>query len=71
MRGFLRPALKAIPSDTQKEFRGLSRHRRAKLAKTANTTLVKADQWARGDGAKADVADALERALKALKTKKK
>jgi hypothetical protein len=71
MRGFLRPAIKATPTETQDAFRGLSRHRRSKLAKAANTTLVKADQWARGDGAKTDVAEALERALKALKAKKK
>ena len=69
MRGFLRPALKATPSDAQSQFSALTRGRRAKLAKAAQTTLLKADQWGRGDAVAADVADALDRALKALKAK--
>jgi len=71
MRGFLQPSVKTNPSDTQKAFGALSRGRRTKLAKAANTTLVKADQWARGDAATADVGEALEAALKALTGKKK
>jgi hypothetical protein len=71
MRGFLEPAVRRTPSPSQDSFRGLSRSRRTKLAKAANTTLVKADQWARGDAASKEVADALEQALKGLKTAKK
>ena len=71
MRGFLQPAVKITPSETQGTFRGLSRARRSKLAKTANTTLLKADQWARGGAVATDVGEALEAALKALTTKKK
>ncbi len=70
MRGFLSPALRTIPNETQARFSTLSRNRRTKLAKTAQTTLLKADQWARGAHVEADVADALGRALATLKTKK-
>jgi hypothetical protein len=42
-----------------------------KLARAAQTTLVKADQWGRGDGAAPEVAAALEAALKSLSAKKK
>jgi hypothetical protein len=41
----------------------LSRHRRTKIAHAAHTTLVKVDQWARGDALPADVSGAIERAL--------
>ncbi len=41
-----------------------------KVAKAASTTLVKADQWARGDASSADVSAALLHALSALKSKK-
>lgn len=71
MRGFLQPAVKTNPTDSQKTFGGLTRARRTKLAKAANTTLLKADQWARGDATPADVGEALENALKALSNKKK
>ncbi len=71
MRGFLKPSVRHTASDHQTAFRGFSRGRRAKLAKQAHTTLVKADQWARGEGAPADVADALLTAVKALQAKKK
>lgn len=71
MRGFLQPAVTTVPTDSQKAFGALSRARRTKLAKTANTTLVKADQWARGDAVKGDVSEALEAALKSLSAKKK
>lgn len=71
MRGFLQPALKKIPSESQLAFTKLSRHRRASLAKAAQTTLVKASQWARGDGVPAEVATAIEAQLKTLLSKKK
>jgi hypothetical protein len=71
MRGFLKPALKRAATDSQKAFAALTRGKRTKLAKLAQTTLVKADQWARGDGGSAEVGDALERALASLKAKKK
>lgn len=69
MRGFLSPAVKANPNETQAAFAALARGRRSRLAKTAKTTLVKADQWARGGDVAADVSGALEQALKALQAK--
>jgi hypothetical protein len=48
----------------------MSRGRRAKLAKAAQTTLVKADQWARGDGTAQELSEAIERALAGMKKKK-
>jgi hypothetical protein len=71
MRGFLEPAVRLTPSESQDSFRGLSRSRRSKLAKAASTTLLKADQWARGDAASEEIAAALDEALKKLKSKKK
>jgi hypothetical protein len=71
MRGFLKPSLYSMPSEAQKAFSTLARGRRTKLAKAAKTTLVKADQWARGDGVSADVAGALEQAVTALQAKAK
>jgi hypothetical protein len=71
MRGFLESAVRHTPSDLQDTFRGLSRSRRTKLAKAAQTTLLKADQWARGDAAAKEIATALEQGLAALKAKKK
>jgi hypothetical protein len=71
MRGFLQPAFKSNASETQAHFQGLSRGRRSKLAETARTTLIKADQWARGEHAPTDVSEALEVAIKALQAKKK
>jgi hypothetical protein len=72
MRGFLRPAIVPKPTDAQRTFQSLSRHRRSKLAQAAHTTLVKADQWGRGAVTAADVATALEGALAAqLKKAKK
>jgi hypothetical protein len=64
MRGNRQPAVRATASEAQTSFRALSRHRRTKLARAANTTLVKADQWGRGDATSPEVASALERALK-------
>ena len=71
MRGFLQPALKNVATETQKAFATFSRGRRTKLAEAANTNLVKASQWARGEAVAAEVADALEKATKALLAKKK
>ena len=71
MRGFLQPAVSRAPSESQQSFQSLSRSRRSKLAKAANTTLLKADQWARGDGVAADVSTALEHAFGHAKAKKK
>ena len=69
MRGYLQPAVRPQVSDAQRTFGTLSRHRRTKLARSAHTTLVKADQWARGELASTDVAGALEAALHALTAK--
>jgi hypothetical protein len=70
MRGFLHPAVRHVPNEAQIKFSGLQRGRRTKLARAANTTLVKADQWARGELVASDVGEALERALSAKKKKK-
>jgi hypothetical protein len=70
MRGFLQPALRGNQSDNQKRFATLSRGRRTKLAHAAKTTLVKADQWARGDAVPGEIASALDGALASLKQKK-
>ena len=71
MRGFLSPSLKANPSDSQKHFQTLSRGRRVKLARAAKTSLVKADQWARGEAVAGDIGSGLEHGVKALVAKKK
>jgi hypothetical protein len=71
MRGFLSPAVRHQVTDTQRAFRGLSRHRRTKLARAAQTTLVKADQWGRGDAVAPEIAKALETGFKGLSNKKK
>jgi hypothetical protein len=64
MRGFLQPSLRNNPSDAQLEFSKLSRHRRAHLSEAAQTTLVKASQWARGEAVPPQVAEALGEQLK-------
>jgi hypothetical protein len=71
MRGYQRPAVRLLPTDAQRTFRALSRHRRTKLARAAQTTLVKADQWGHGGTTPPDVASALETALRQLSAKKK
>ncbi len=71
MRGFLQPALKNVPSETQTAFATLSRHRRAHLAAAAQTSLLKASQWSRGDGVAPAVAEALEKHVSAHLAKKK
>jgi hypothetical protein len=63
MRGSRTPAVRPQPNDAQSKLRGLSRHRRTKIAHAAHTTLVKVDQWARGDALPADISGAIERAL--------
>ena len=70
MRGFLHPAVRTMPTAPQTSFQTFSRGRRTKLARAANTTLVKADQWARGVAVTSDVNDALERAVASLKPAK-
>jgi hypothetical protein len=64
MRGSRSPALRTLTSDLQNKLRTLSRHRRGKVAHAAHTTLVKVDQWGRGDGLPGDLAGAIERATK-------
>lgn len=63
MRGSRTPALRPLTSDLQNKLRTLSRHRRGKVAHAAHTTLVKVDQWGRGDTVAADLAGAIERAV--------
>jgi hypothetical protein len=69
MRGARQPALRLKLTVPQDAFRALSRHRRWKLARVARTTLVKADQWARGGSLPAETAAALESALQALQAR--
>jgi hypothetical protein len=69
MRGFQRPALRVTTTDSQRAFGALSRHRRTKLARGAQTTLLKADQWSRGDATTPELASALDRATQALSAK--
>lgn len=71
MRGFLQPALKNVPTESQIAFSKLSRHRRVRLAEAAQTTLVKASQWASGGATAPAVAEALEKQLAAHLAKKK
>jgi len=70
MRGAIQPGKRNQPTDTQAAFRGLSRGRRAKLAKAAGTTLVKAHQWARGEDV-GEVSKALETHVKSHLAKQK
>ncbi len=71
MRGFLKPSVCHHPTETQAAFQKLARGKRTKLAKLAETTLVKADRWARGDSVPKELAQALEKALHSLEAKKK
>ena len=71
MRGFLQPALKSVPTDNQSAYTKMSRGRRVELAEAAQTTLVKASQWARGEAVPAAVAEALDKGVAALVAKKK
>lgn len=67
MRGSRTPAKRSIQTDSQKRFATLSRGRRSKLAKAAGTSLLKADQWARGGAIDAAISTALETHLDKLK----
>ncbi len=69
MRGFLQPSLRNTPSDAQQAFAKLSRHRRVSLAEAAQTNLLKASQWARGEAVAQPVADALVQHLAAYQAK--
>ncbi len=71
MRGFLQPSVRPSISDAQRAFAGLSRHRRTKLARAAQTTLLKADQWSRGGATDVEVAKALQGGLSTLQAKGK
>ena len=71
MRGFLQPALKNVPTDNQVAFSKMSRGRRVELAESAQTTLVKASQWARGEAVPSAVAESLDKGVAALVAKKK
>jgi hypothetical protein len=71
MRGFLQSAVTQTPSESMARFQKLSRSRRSKLAKGASTSLLKADQWARGDGCPKEVSTSLEQAVAKLGAKKK
>jgi hypothetical protein len=71
MRGSRTPAVRSQTTELQDKARGLSRHRRMKIAHAAHTTLVKVDQWGRGDAVPADVAGAIERALQTASAPKK
>jgi hypothetical protein len=65
MRGYQAPSLRNTPSELQTFFTTLSRARQNKLAMAASTTLVKANQWARGEAVAAPIAQALNAAVKA------
>jgi hypothetical protein len=71
MRGFLQPALRTQPSEVQSAFRAMSRHRRSQLARYAKTSLLKANQWGRGEVIDSPAASALEAGVQALAAKKK
>lgn len=71
MRGHLQPGKRLIPNEEQAAFAALTRGRRTKLAKAAQTTLLKADQWARGAVVAAEIAAGLKKGLAALKAKAK
>ena len=69
MRGHLQPGKRVNQTEEQSAFAALKRGRRSKLATSAKTSLLKADQWARGDGASVEIADALKSGLAALQAK--
>ncbi len=69
MRGFLRPSLRPEANEAQKQFAAFTRARRTKLAKAAQTNLLKADQWARGEVVPAEVGSALETGVAGVKKK--
>lgn len=67
MRGYLQGALKVAPNETQAEFAALSRTRRTKLAAAAQTNLIKADQWGRGETIAPEIAAALQKGVEGRK----
>jgi hypothetical protein len=69
MRGSRTPAVRPLTDETQTKARGLSRHRRMKVAAAAHTTLVKVDQWSRGDLVPAELATAIATAVKGIGAK--
>ena len=71
MRGYQAPSLRNNPSELQIFFTTLSRARQNKLAESASTTLLKAHQWARGEGVAAPIAQALDASVKAHKATSK
>ena len=71
MRGSRTPAVRPLTNETQQKAQTLSRHRRMKVARAAHTTLVKVDQWGRGDAVPAELATALEAATKQIGVKAK
>lgn len=70
MRGHLQSAFRSTPSETQTKFATFSRGRRSKIAKNAQTTLVVAHVWARGEAVTAEVATALETGTNSVVKKK-
>ncbi len=71
MRGSRTPAVRAIQSEMQQSFQGLSRHRQAQVCETTKTTLIKACQWARGAAVEAELAKALDEATQKLAAKRR
>jgi hypothetical protein len=71
MRGFQQPSFRHNPTELQKAYASLSRHRRTHLAKAAKVTRVKASQWARGDAVTPAVARALDQATTNYLAKRK
>ncbi len=67
MRGYQAPSMRNNPSELQMFFTTLSRARQGKLAQSASTTLLKANQWARGEAVAGPIAQALDVAVKAHK----
>jgi hypothetical protein len=63
MRGSRTPALRPQTTELQNKLRTLSRHRRSKVAHAAHTTLVKVDQWGRGDEVPGELSGAIEHAV--------
>ena len=70
MRGSRQSAVRLQPTETQDKVRTLNRHRRMKVARAAHTTLVKVDQWGRGEPLPAELSGAIERAATEKKAKK-
>ena len=71
MRGHLQPGKRLIPNQEQTAFAALARGRRTKIAKAAQTTLIKADQWARGASVTPEIATGLAKGVTALQAKAK